>query len=143
MVRDVRYGLLYEVPAHLQSVLPGIGRVDRDQFGGGEDPGEKVMDVVLGVIGVILTILLTLLGIEKRKNWKKDEKILQQKQQIDHQKKQAEVHKINQEISAEASEAIETIKEQQEEVDYKIEEADTDEEIIAIANDIVSRFNNK
>lgn len=99
------------------------------------------MEIVIGVIGAVFAILLTLLGFEKRKNKKKDEKILEQEQQIVQQKKQTEIYKINHDISVEATEAMEEIEEDHKQVELEIEEAETDEEIIDIANGIVADFN--
>lgn len=72
VVRGIRHGLLYEVPADLQPVLPGVGRVDRDQFGGGEDPGEEgaAMNIIIGIAGALFALLLGLLGIERKKGSK-------------------------------------------------------------------------
>lgn len=99
------------------------------------------MEIVIGVIGTVFAILLTLLGFEKRKNKKKDEKILEQQQQIVQQKKQTEVYKINHEVSESTSTEMKEIEDAQEQVEKEIEEAETDEEIIDIANSIVSDFN--
>lgn len=99
------------------------------------------MEIILGVFGGIFALLLALLGIEKKKNRKKDEKIQRQEQQIVHQKKQTEIYKINQDISVEATEAMEEIEEDHKQVEQEIEEAETDEEIIDIANGIVADFN--
>ena len=99
------------------------------------------MNTLIGLVGALFALLLALLGIEKRKNKKKDEKILKQEQEIVQQKKQTEVYKINQDLAAEASEAMGKIEEAQGKIEQEIKEAGTDEEIINIANSIVADFN--
>jgi cell division protein FtsL len=51
------------------------------------------------------------------------------------------VYKINQELASELDETVGQIEEEHEVVKQKIEEAGTHEEIIDIANDIISDFN--
>lgn len=99
------------------------------------------MEIIIGIVGAIFAILLSLLGIEKRKNSKKDEVIRKQGQQIAQQQRQNEVYKVNQEISSQFDGEVEQIEEQQEKVEQEIVEADSSEELIKIANGIVSRFN--
>ena len=99
------------------------------------------MDILIGIIGAVLALLLALLGIEKRNNKKKDEQIAHQEQLILHQKKQVELHEVNREMATKTSEALNTIEQTQQKEERKIDEAKTAEDVIAIANDIVDRFN--
>jgi cell division protein FtsB len=99
------------------------------------------MEIIIGIVGAICVILLSLLGIEKRKNSKKDEVIRKQEQQIAQQHKQNEVYKENQELTSQFDKEVELIEEQQVGIEQEIVEADSSEELIKIANGIVTRFN--
>ncbi len=95
-------------------------------------------------IGGLFTILLGWLGIELNKSKKLDETIEQQKIVIEEQKKKIEVQKAIQAIYVETVIEMEKIEREQEMVEQKIENAaENMEDTIAIANDIVSRFNAK
>lgn len=99
------------------------------------------MEIIIGIVGAIFAILLSLLGIEKRKNSKKDEVIRKQEQQIAQQHKQNEVYKVNQELTSQFDKEVELIEEQQVGIEQEIVEAESYEEIINIANSIVTDFN--
>lgn len=89
----------------------------------------------------VIAVLMALLGIERKKVEKKDKKIAEQQQEIQHEKKQNKVYKAAKEATVEAVGQIAEVDGKQEAEEQKIEEAKTDEETIAIANDIVDRFN--
>jgi gas vesicle protein len=101
------------------------------------------MDKILIGVGVIVAFLLSLLGIERSKNKRKDVKIQQQKQEIVQQKKQTEVYKVAQEAVKEAVEVEKKLDKENVIVQKKIEEAESDEEVIKIANDLINSFNSK
>lgn len=101
------------------------------------------MDKILIGLGVIFAFLLSLLGIEKNKNKKKDAKILKQEQEIEQQKKQTEVFKVAQEAVLQAVEIERLLEKEKVAIEKKIEEAKTDEEVIKIANDLVDSFNKR
>lgn len=101
------------------------------------------MDKILIGVGVIVAFLLSLLGIERSKNKRKDVKIQQQEQEIVKQKKQTEIYKVAQEAVKEAVEVEKKLDKENVIVQKKIEEAETDEEVIKIANDLINSFNSK
>ncbi|PKL28146.1 MAG: hypothetical protein CVV46_08260 [Spirochaetae bacterium HGW-Spirochaetae-2] len=92
--------------------------------------------------GTLFALLLGLLGIERKKNQKKDEVIKEQKEQIERQKKQSEISKFAHEMTFEASTEMEKIESEQKIEEHQIiETSDEMGKTIEIANDIVSRFN--
>jgi len=95
-------------------------------------------------IGGLFTILLGWLGIELNKSKKLDEKIEQQKIEIADQKKKIEAQKAIHAVYVETVIEMEKIEREQEIIELEIENAsESMEDTIAIANDIVSRFNAK
>lgn len=93
------------------------------------------------LIGSLFAFLLGWLGIERCRNRKKDQKIEQQQQQIIHQQKQNQVYETFFEETQKIAEANEGIQEEQKIEEQQIQETENDEDVIAFANDIVSRFN--
>jgi hypothetical protein len=92
-------------------------------------------------VGSLFAFLLGWLGIERYRNRKKDQKIEEQQQQIIHQQKQNQVYETFIEETQKIAEVNEGIQEEQKSEEQQIQETETDEDIIASANDIVSRFN--
>jgi hypothetical protein len=92
------------------------------------------------ILGAIAGVLLFLLGIERRRNKKQKEKIIKQQEQVAHEEKQAEIYRVESETVKKSSKLDEPVEEQRK-VEEKINKTDETEEIIDIANDIVSRFN--
>jgi len=99
--------------------------------------GKNLWILIVGIFG----ILLALLGIERKKVEKLHERISDQEEEIDHHQKQVEVLAVAQQVVAECVEAMTTISQEQEIEAQKIEEAETDEEIIEIHNHIITNFN--
>ena len=93
------------------------------------------------LVGSLFAFLLGWLGVERYRNRKKDQKIEKQQQQIIHQQKQNHVYETFIEQAQKVVEADEEIQEEQKIEEQQIEETETDEDVIAFANDIVSRFN--
>lgn len=92
------------------------------------------------VFGAIVGVLLLFLGIERRKNQKQKETIVEQKQQIAHEQKQARVYKAETE-AIKKSVILEGPLIEQKKVEVEIEKTEELEEVLAIANNIVSDFN--
>lgn len=92
------------------------------------------------VFGAIVGVLLLFLGIEKHKNKKHKETISEQKEQIVHEQKQANVYKIESEAIKE-SVILEKPLEDMRKLEEEIEETTELQEVLAIANDIVLGFN--
>ena len=92
------------------------------------------------VFGAIVGVLLLFLGIERRKNQKQKETIVEQKQQIVHEQKQAKVYKAETE-AIKKSVILEEPLVEQKKVEVEIEKAEELEEVLAIANGIVVDFN--
>lgn len=101
------------------------------------------MSNIIAIVSAAIAVLIGMLGIEKHKNRKKDEVITKQKVEIEKEKKQAEVYKQKVQSQEKHDEKINEIVKEDEKVKENIKEAETDEEVIEIANDIVSGFNSK
>ena len=93
------------------------------------------------LVGSLFAFLLGWLGIERYRNRKKDQKIEEQQQQIIHQQKQNQVYETFIEQTQKVVEVNEEIQEEQKIEEQQIEQTETNEEVIAFANHIVSRFN--
>ena len=93
------------------------------------------------LFGGLFTLVLVLLGIEKASNKKKEEVIEKQATAIKTAEKQAEINEAAREAVVAVHEGLVEIEKEQRAEEEKIKEAKTDEEVIAIANDIVGRFN--
>lgn len=93
------------------------------------------------LIGSLFAFVLGWLGIERYRNRKKDRKIEEQQQQIIHQQQQNQVYENFIEHTQKMEESNEEIKEEQKIEEQQIKETENDEDVIAFANDIVSRFN--
>lgn len=100
-----------------------------------------MMKFLRWLIGSLFAFLLGWLGLERYRNRKKDQKIEEQRQQITDQQKQNQVYETFIEQTQTVIEANEEIQEEQKIEEQQIEQTETDEEVIAFANDIVSRFN--
>ena len=99
------------------------------------------MSEIIAIFVAIIGVLLGMLGFQRNKNAKQKQTIKDQETQIKREQKQAEVYKINQELASELDKTVGQIEEEHKVVKQKIEEAGTHEEIIDIANDIISDFN--
>lgn len=92
--------------------------------------------------GTLFALLLGFLGLERKKNRKKDVVIKEQKEQFDRQKRQSEIFEATREMVIETSIDLEKIESEQKIKENQIMESwDDAEKTIEIANDIVSRFN--
>ena len=100
-----------------------------------------MMKFLRWLVGSLFAFLLGWLGIERYRNRKKDQKIEEQQQQIIHQQKQNQVYETFFEETQKIAEVNEGIQEEQKREEQQIQEIETDEDVIAFANDIVSRFN--
>ncbi len=100
-----------------------------------------MMKFLRWLVGSLFAFLLGWLGIERYRNRKKDQKIEKQQQQIIHQQKQNQVYETFIVETQKVVEANEEIQEEQKIEEKQIQEIETDEDVIAFANDIVSRFN--
>ncbi|MFA5546389.1 MAG: hypothetical protein WDA14_12140 [Sphaerochaetaceae bacterium] len=100
-----------------------------------------MMKFLRWLVGSLFAFLLGWLGIERYRNRKKDQQIEEQQKQIIHQQKQNQVYETFIVETQKVVEANEEIHEEQKVEEQQIQETETDEEVIAFANDIVSRFN--
>jgi Flp pilus assembly protein TadB len=101
-----------------------------------------MMSEIVAIISAVIAVLLGLLGWEKHKNKKKDQIINTQKKTIEQEKKQVEVLETEKQHVKQVDDRVEVIDQADNKVKEQIDEAQTDEEVIEIANDIVSSFNN-
>ena len=92
-----------------------------------------------GVVGV----LLLLLGIEKGRTKKQKQVIEEQKQKITTAQKQAQVNKTAVQAIQKAAVRDDTIQKEQKREEAEINETKATSETIAVANDVVSRFNTR
>ena len=99
------------------------------------------MNIIEWLITAVFAALLGWLGIERHRNKQKDQKLEKQEAQIVQQEQQVEVYKTFIEQTEKVQEAVHEIAEEQKIEEEKIEETETVDDIIAAANDIVSRFN--
>ena len=93
------------------------------------------------MITAMLAVLLGWLGIERNRNRQKDQKLEKQEDQIVQQVKQVEVYKTFIEQTEQVQEAVHEIAGEQKVEEREIEVSETVDDVIAAANDIVSRFN--
>lgn len=100
-----------------------------------------MMKFLRWLVGSLFAFLLGWLGIERYRNRKKDQKIEKQQQQIINQQQQNQVYETFIVEIQKVVEANEEIQEEQKIEEQQIQETETNEEVIAFANDIVSRFN--
>jgi len=99
------------------------------------------MKIIEWLITAVFAVLLGWLGIERHRNRQKDQKLEKQKTQIVQQEQQVEVYKTFIEQTQQVQEAVREVADEQKIEEGKIEETETVEDVIAAANDIVSRFN--
>lgn len=99
------------------------------------------MNVVGWIVGAIVTILFTLLGIEKGKVAKRDKKLKQQEGEIKVLEKTKEATKAESEVTKEVAKEIVEKKEEQVKKEQEVEKAKDADEVIDIANDLVDKFN--
>jgi membrane protein implicated in regulation of membrane protease activity len=99
------------------------------------------MRIIEWLITAVFAVLLGWLGIERHRNRQKDQKLEKQEQQMIQQEKQVEVYKTFIEQTEKVQEAVHEVDGEQKIEEEKIEQAETVEDVIAAANDIVSRFN--
>ena len=99
------------------------------------------MKIIEWLITAVFAVLLGWLGIERHRNKQKNQKLEKQEQQMIQQEKQVEVYKTFIEQTQHVQEAVHEIAGEQKIEEEKIEETETVDDIIAAANDIVSRFN--
>lgn len=99
------------------------------------------MRIIEWLITAVVAVLLGWLGIERQRNRQKDQKLEKQEDQIVQQEQQVEVYKTFIEQTEKVQEAVHEIAGEQKIEEEKIEETETVDDVIAAANDIVSRFN--
>ena len=99
------------------------------------------MNIIEWLITAVFAVLLGWLGIERHRNKQKDQKLEKQEAQIVQQEQQVEVYKTFIEQTQQVQEAVHEIAGEQKIEEEKIEETETVDDVIAAANDIVSRFN--
>ena len=99
------------------------------------------MNIIEWLITALFAALLGWLGIERHRNKQKDQKLEKQEAQIVQQEQQVEVYKTFIEQTQKVQEAVREVAGEQKIEEEKIEQAETAEDVIAAANDIVSRFN--
>jgi len=99
------------------------------------------MNIIEWLITAVFAVLLGWLGIERHRSKQKDQKLEKQEAQIVQQEKQVEVYKTFIEQTQHMQEAVREIDGEQKIEEEKIEQAETVDDVIAVANDIVSRFN--
>lgn len=98
------------------------------------------MNLTTLIMGV-LALLLALLGIERSKGKKKDRTIQLQKQEIAKEKVQTEVLETAITATEEVAQAKEEVLQEQKKEEVKIEEAETEKDVINLANSIINNFN--
>ena len=91
----------------------------------------KYSRIIEWLITAVFAALLGWLGIERHRNRQKDQEL----------EKQVEIYKTFIEQTQHVQEAVHEIAEEQKIEEEKIEQTETVDDIIAAANDIVSRFN--
>ena len=101
------------------------------------------MGTILAILGTIIAIIVVMWQLEKRKVKIRDKVITELQNELVQKRKQVTIYETHQELTSETAEAIEDIKEKQEIVEHKIAEAESDQEVIHIANDIITDFNSK
>lgn len=99
------------------------------------------MDFILTILGVLLTALLALLGIEKSKAKKQARIISKQEQQLTNKTQQNEVYESSHDVVEQIIEDQKETEENQEKEEEVIEDAKTDEEVIQASNDIIDNWN--
>ena len=99
------------------------------------------MSIIEWLITTVFAVLLGWLGIERHRNKQKDQELEKQEDQIVQQEQQVEVYKMFIEQTEKVQEAVHEVAGEQKIEEEKIEQAETVDDIIAAANDIVSRFN--
>ena len=99
-----------------------------------------MMKFLRWLIGSLFAFLLGWLGIERYRNRKKDQKINEQQSRHPSAETESGLRNFHRETQK-VVEANEEIHEEQKVEEQQIQETETDEEVIAFANDIVSRFN--
>lgn len=99
------------------------------------------MTTIISIIVGVFTLLLALLGIQKKQkdNLKKD--VEEAKTQILKVKKEKDIIQKHDELSTKIVQEEKKKDKANDEQKTEIKEAETDEEIIDIANDIVDNFN--
>lgn len=100
-----------------------------------------MMKFLRWLIGSLFAFVLGWLGVERYRNRKKDQKIEEQQQKIIYQQKQNQIYETFIVETQKVVEANEEIQEEQKVEEQQIQETETDEDVIAFANDIVTRFN--
>jgi hypothetical protein len=99
------------------------------------------MKIIEWLITVVFAALLGWLGIERHRNKQKDQKLEKQEAQIVQQEKQVEVYQTFIEQTQQVQEVVHEIAEGQKIEEKEIEASKNIEDVIAVASDIVSRFN--
>jgi predicted patatin/cPLA2 family phospholipase len=89
----------------------------------------------------LFALVLGILGMERKKNQKKDVVIKEQKSKNFLNEKQAKVYKLNIEELTSTANKLEEVERKQQIEEQKIVEAESNEEIIDVANHLVANFN--
>lgn len=99
------------------------------------------MDFILTILGVLFTVLLALLGIEKNKNKKKTQIIQEKEQELIKTTQQNKVYEEHYEVVKKVNKEKKESEGKQEKEEEAIEDAQTDEEIIESGNAIIDSWN--
>ncbi len=92
------------------------------------------------VVGIFLA-LLALFGIQTLRLNGQKKKVKKLTDEVVKEKKQTTIYKTVIEKSDEAKVEVETLTQEYDKLEEKLEKAETPEDIISIANDIVAKFN--
>lgn len=98
-----------------------------------------MLEVLIGIIG----LLGVLFGIEKFKNSRNKKTIKKQENVIAHQGKQNKVYEAHQEKTQEVKQTMQIKEKEQTAKEEKIEEVQTDEEVIDLVNINIDAWNNR
>lgn len=98
-----------------------------------------MLEILMAIIG----LLGVLFGIEKFKNNRNKKTIKKQESVIAHQEKQNNVYETHQEKTQEVKQTMQIKEKEQTAKEEKIEEVQTDEEVIDLVNININAWNNK
>ena len=99
------------------------------------------MTTIISIIVGVFTLLLALLGIQKKQKDNLEKDVEEAKTQILKVKKEKDIIQKHDELSTKIIKEEKKEDKANDEQKTEIKEAETDEEIIDIANDIVDNFN--
>lgn len=99
------------------------------------------MNTLIAIVAAAFAILLGVLGFQKQKNKRLDEQIAHQKEVIKQHEVKTQILETYVEKNEEVCSQIERIEDQQIQEELQIEQAQTETDVIGLANDIVDCFN--